>query len=58
MYIIVMEKKRFEFVDRTEAKSGEEAKAKYPWATTWGKAVGGWMVFESQADLEEWRRSG
>lgn len=57
-FVPVASKHRFEFVDKEYASSGNEAMKKYEWATTWGRACGGWMVFEDSATLEDWLRNG
>jgi len=36
---------RFEFIDRADALSGDDAMSKCEWAKFWGKACGGWMIF-------------
>ena len=49
---------RFQYVDRKDAKSGDEAMSKFEWANTWGKSVGGWMVFDSVGTRDDWMRNG
>jgi len=57
-YVAEKQKKRFEYVDRQDAKSGDDAMSKFEWATTWGKSCGGWMVFDSEGTLDDWLRNG
>jgi len=49
---------RFEYVDRADASSGNDALSRFEWATTWGKACGGWMVFEDSGTLDDWLLNG
>jgi hypothetical protein len=40
----------------TEAKTRREAARAYPWYVRIVKVDGGYMVFESEADYQTWRR--